>query len=196
MEKPALTHHPILELIGRRWSPRAFDPRPVPVPVLESLFEAARWAASSNNEQPWRYIVGVKGEDAAQFDRLASTLVPANAWAKDAPVLILSVAKTRFSRNNNPNRTALHDVGMATENLVLQALSEGIHVHQMAGFDVEKAREVFGIPEGFEPVAMIALGYPGDPGKLDEKLKARELAERTRKPIGEFVIRGKWGGEG
>jgi nitroreductase len=162
---------------------------------LESLFEAARWAASSNNEQPWRYIVGVKGENPEQFDRLASTLVPANAWAKDAPVLILSVAKTRFSQNNNPNRVALHDVGMATENLVLQALSEGIYVHQMGGFDVGKAREVFAIPEGFEPVAMIALGYPGDPGKLDEKLKARELADRTRKTIEEFVIRGKWGGE-
>lgn len=163
---------------------------------MGSLFEAARWAASSGNEQPWSYILGVKSEDPNEFDRLASTLMPGNAWAKEAPVLALSVVKTRLSSNNAPNRVALHDVGMATENLILQALSEGVFVHQMAGFDVEKAREIFAIPEGYEPVAMIALGYPGDPGKLDEKLREREFGGRTRKRIEEFVFRGKWGGGG
>jgi nitroreductase len=194
MEKPALTEHTILDLVKRRWSPRAFDPKPVPEDVLDSLFEAARWAASSNNEQPWSYILGVKSEDPAEFERLAGTLVPGNAWAKEVPVLALSVAKTVFSPNNVPNRVAFHDVGMATENLILQALSQGIFVHQMGGFDVEKARKLFEIPAGYEPVAMIALGYPGDPEKLDPKLRERELAPRTRKKISEFVFRGKWGG--
>jgi nitroreductase len=194
MEKPALVEYPILGLIQRRWSPRAFDPKPIPRDVLDRIFEAARWAASSNNEQPWSYILGVKSEDPAQFDRLASTLVPGNAWAKDTPVLAMSVAKMAFSRNNVPNRVALHDLGMATANLIYQALSEGVFVHQMGGFDVEKAREIFAIPEGYEPVAMIALGYPGNPDQLEPKLKERELAERTRKKIEEFVFPGKWGG--
>jgi nitroreductase len=196
MEKPALTEYPVLDLIRRRWSPRAFDAKPVPDAILHSLFEAARWAASSANEQPWSYVMGVKSEDPAQFDRLAGTLAPGNAWAKDAPVLALSLAKTRFSKGGAPNRVALHDVGLATAELTLQAFSEGIFVHQMAGFDVEKAREFFAIPEGYEPVAMIAIGYPGDAEKLDETLRKREFAERTRKRTDEFVFRGKWGSGG
>jgi nitroreductase len=195
MEKPALTESPILDLIRRRWSPRAFDSKPIPELVLQRLFEAARWAPSSMNEQPWRYILGVKTEDQTQFDRLAGTLDPGNAWAKHAPVLALSVAKTHFSQGGAQNRVARHDVGLATENLVLQALSEGVFVHQMAGFSEEKAREAFAIPEGYEPVAMIAMGYPGNPETLDEKLKGRELAERKRKPIEEFVFRGMWSGK-
>lgn len=193
MEKPASSAHPIHEVLTRRWSPRAFDPRPVPHKVLSSIFEAARWAASSMNEQPWTYIVGVRDEDPDQFERLADTLFPGNAWARNAPVLALSVAKKTFSANGQPNRVAIHDVGAASAGLVFQAMTEGLFVHQMGGFDAEKARQTFHIPDGYEPVAMLALGYPGNPEKLDEKLKEREMKARTRKPIHEFVFRGMWG---
>jgi len=193
MEKPAVTDYPIHDLLSRRWSPLAFDQHPIPEDTLHRLFEAARWAASSYNEQPWSYILGVKAQDPAQFERLASTLVPQNAWAKQAPVLVLSVAKTTFTSNGSPNRVAFHDVGMATANLVLEATSEGIFVHQMGGYDAAKARELFAIPEGYEPVAMIALGFPGDAEALPEAWKARDLAPRKRKPVSEFVFRGNWG---
>jgi nitroreductase len=194
MEKPAIPEHEILELLKRRWSPHAFSDKPVPEPVLNRLFEAARWAASSRNEQPWTYILGVKAEDPAGFDRVASTLYPPNAWAKAAPVLALSVAKMKFSHDGSPNRVALHDVGAASASLTAQALAEGVFVHQMAGFDANKAKELFGIPEDYEAVAALAIGYPGDSESLPEALKAREFAPRTRKKIEEFVFRGKWGG--
>ncbi len=193
MEKPANAEQPILDLIRRRWSPLAFDPRPIERPVLLRLFEAARWAASSFNEQPWTYLIGSREDDPEQLERIAGALVPQNGWAKNAPVLALSVARMTFTHSGAPNRVAFHDVGMATENLVLEAMSLGIFVHQMAGFDVGKAKELSGIPEGYEPVAMIALGYPGDPEKLDQKSKEREASERKRKRVGEFVFQGRWG---
>ena len=192
MEKPANTDHPIHELLHRRWSPLAFDERPVPKEMLYRLFEAARWAASSYNEQPWVYILGIKAEDPEQFETLASVLLPGNAWAKNAPVLALSVAKNTFTHSGAPNRVAVHDVGAASASLVFEATLLGLAVHQMAGFDVAQAREQFGIPEGYEPVAMLAIGFPGDPEKLDEGLKKREYGERKRKPVSDFVFTGKW----
>jgi nitroreductase len=194
MDKPANTEHEILDLLRRRWSPRAFLDKPVPEPVLSRMFEAARWAASSFNEQPWTYILGVKAEDAAEFDRIAGTLYPPNGWAKAAPVLALSVARLKFSHDGSPNRVALHDVGAASAYLTIEGLQEGVYVHQMAGFDGKKAKEVFGIPDEFEPVAALAIGYPGDPESLAPALKEKEKAPRTRKKIEEFVYRGKWGG--
>jgi nitroreductase len=193
MEKPAAASHPIHELLVRRWSPRAFADRPVPHDVLLRMFEAARWAASSYNEQPWTYIVGVRQVDPEQFDRLASVLAPPNAWAKRAPVLALSILKTTFSHNNSPNGVAMHDVGAASASLTIEGLRDGVFVHQMAGFNKAKAKEVFAIPDGYEPVAMLAIGYPGDPETLEEPLKGRELSERTRKPVSEFVFEGNWG---
>lgn len=192
MEKPAQTDHPVLELITRRWSPHAFDPRPVPEDVLARIFEAARWAASSYNEQPWLYFLAVHERNPQLFEKLVSVIVPQNGWSFKAPVLALSVAKMSFSHNGSPNRVAVHDVGMASENMVLQATNEGLFVHQMAGFDVARARQVLELPEGYEPVAMIALGYPGDPDSLNEGMKARELAPRSRKKVEEFVKRDIW----
>lgn len=191
MEKPAVTSAPINELIRRRWSPRAFADKPVPAEVLRSLFEAARWAPSSSNEQPWAYFVAAK-EDAANFAKMVSVLVEFNAgWAQHAPVLALSVAHLKL-RDGSPNRVALHDVGSATAQLTLEANSRGLFVHQMAGFDAAKARHVLGIPEDWEPVAAIAIGYPGDPQKLPDKLRERELAPRSRKPLADFVMTGGW----
>ncbi len=193
MEKLADTDHPIHELLRRRWSPRAFAPRPVEPEKLRSLLEAARWAPSSFNEQPWTFLAATK-ENAAEFERLLSCLVEGNQkWAREAPVLMISVAAHYFERNHKPNRHAFHDVGLAVENLVIQATALGLAVHQMAGFSPERARELYEIPKESEAVAAIALGYPGHPESLPEGLRAREAAPRTRKPIKDFVFTGRWG---
>jgi nitroreductase len=193
VQKPAVTDVALHELIRNRWSPRAFSEKTVPREVLRSLFEAARWAPSSNNEQPWAYLVATK-DDPENFAKMVGVLVEFNAhWASHAPVLALSVAHLKTQREGKPNRVALHDVGSATAQLTFEANARGLQVHQMAGFDAEKARQTFAIPADWEPVAAMAIGYPGNPESLAEKLRERELAARTRKPLGEFVMTGGWG---
>jgi nitroreductase len=193
MDKPATTDSPVHELIRNRWSPRAFVDTPVSANVLRSLFEAARWAPSSNNEQPWVYLVATK-DDPESFGKMLGVLVEFNAnWAKHAPVLALSVAHLKMQRDGKPNRVAMHDVGSASAQLTFEANSRGLRVHQMAGFDAEKARQTFAIPPDWEPVAAMAIGYPGNPDSLPENLRERELAPRTRKPSSEFVMSGSWG---
>ena len=193
-EKPAATDYPIHELLKRRWSTRAFTAQPLEVDALRSIFEAARWAPSSGNGQPWSFIVA-RREQAAEFEKLASVLVPGNAWARQAGALALSVAALDRAPGK-PNPHAWHDVGLCSENLALQAYSMGLAVHMMAGFNVGMAREIFSIPERWDPVAMIALGHPGDPNALPEELRQKDLTPRQRKPTGEFVYSGKWGQPG
>jgi nitroreductase len=193
MQKLAETTHEIHELLRERWSPRAFADRMVEPEKLRSLLEAARWAPSSFNEQPWSFIVATK-EHPGEYERLLSCLVEGNVrWAQHAPVLMLSVARLAFERNQKPNRHAFHDVGLSVENLVIQATALGLAVHQMAGFHVDKARELFSIPDGHEPVAALVLGFPGDPAGLPEDLREREVAPRIRKPLESFVFSGQWG---
>jgi nitroreductase len=193
MEKPAETSHPISTLLKRRWSPRAIDPsRSVEREKIFSLLEAARWAPSAYNEQPWHYLV-FDASEAKTMDQARSCLVEGNAWAKAAPVLLISVAKETFTHNGSANAWSKHDLGLASENLVLQAVEMGLVAHQMAGFDPQKARELFSIPEGFTPVAMIAVGYPGDLKNLNPKQQEMEQAPRARKEIGEFAFGGSWG---
>ena len=193
MEKPADTLYPIHDLLRQRWSSRAFDDRPIEPEKLRSLCEAARWAPSSNNEQPWRFIVANKDYE-TEWNRLLACLVEGNRkWAYRAPVLILSVASLNFEDESTPNRHAFYDTGMAVENLVLQATALGLSAHQMAGFDVEKARADLKIPSGYEPVAMIAVGYPGDLASLPDRLRERELQPRSRRPISEWTFSGQWG---
>ncbi|MGH7351844.1 MAG: nitroreductase family protein [Candidatus Methylomirabilales bacterium] len=193
MQKLAETTHEIHGLLRERWSPRAFADRVVEPDKLRSLLEAARWAPSSYNEQPWSFIVATK-DNPGEHGRLLSCLVEGNVrWAQHAPVLMLSVARLAFERNRKPNRHAFHDVGLAVENLVIQGMALGLFVHQMAGFHVDRAREVYGIPEGYEPVAAMAIGYLDDPGRLPDDLRERELAPRTRKPLESFVFSGQWG---
>jgi len=192
MEKPAESATPIHPLLARRWSARALDGRSLEPEKLRTILEAARWAPSSNNEQPWRYLV-FDGRDAAALEAARSCLVEGNAWARKAPVLLLSVAKESFTYKEKPNRHGQHDTGLASENLVLQATELGLVTHQMAGFDAQKARQLFQIPEGFTPMAMIALGYPGKVEDLPDELRKRETAPRTRKPIEEVAFAGKWG---
>jgi nitroreductase len=192
MHKPAATDFPVHDLIRDRWSPRAFANKPVESAVLASLFEAARWAPSSYNVQPWAYLVATK-DDAKNFEKMLGVLVEFNAgWAKEAPVLVLAVAGLKLL-DGNPNRNAFYDTGAATALLSVEATARGLGVHQMAGFDSAKAKTVFDIPADWEPIAALALGYPGHPDSLPQGLRDREVAPRTRKPLSEFVMSGHWG---
>lgn len=192
-EKEARTQYPIDEVMKRRWSPRAFEDREVEREKIMTMLEAARWAPSCFNEQPWRFLV-FDGSNPEALERARGCLVEGNAWALKAPVLMISAARDNFKRNEKPNRTAQHDVGLATENLLLQAVELDLAAHAMAGFEVEQARREFNIPDGFTVLAMIAIGYPyrGNLDDLDEKLRASELAPRTRAPISEVAFAGTW----
>jgi len=193
MQKPAPTQHHVHELIQQRWSPRAFSEKPVPAEVLRSLFEAARWAPSSSNEQPWAFVVTTT-DDKENHTKMLSTLVEFNqAWAKHAPVLAIAVSELAFAKNGHANRNAFYDTGAAVANLSLEATSRGLFVHQMAGFDPHKAIELLEIPSGWEPISAFTIGYPGNPETLPETLRQRELAPRERKPLDTFVMGGHWG---
>lgn len=192
-EKEASPNHPIHELLAERWSPYAFADRSVDEADLRSLFEAARWAASSYNEQPWSYIVATKANP-KQFQQLLSCLVEGNqVWAQLAPVLVLGITSLKFSRNGKDNKAAIHDLGLASGNLSVEATARGLFVHQMIGILPDKAREIYEIPADHEAWTALAIGYQGDPTNLSESLGARDLAPRQRKPLSEFVFSGKWG---
>lgn len=191
--KQATPDHPIHELIASRWSPYAFAERPVPEDNLRSLFEAARWAASSYNEQPWSYLVATKATP-AEFERLLSCLVEGNqAWAKAAPVLAIGCTRLHFVRNGRPNAAAVHDLGLASATLTLEATARGLCVHQMIGILPDKARELYRIPEGVQPLTGVAIGYPAGPSTLPDVYRQRDLTPRLRKPLAEFVFGGQWG---
>ncbi len=191
--KQATPAHPIHELIAGRWSPYAFADRPVSIDDLRSLFEAARWAASSYNEQPSSYIVATR-QDAAEFERLLSCLVEGNqAWAKAAPVLAIGCTSLRFRLNGQPNAAAVHDLGLASAGLTLEATARGIYVHQMIGIVPDRVSELYAVPEGVQPTTGLAIGYVADPGTLPDNIRQRDLAPRTRRPVSEFVFTGKWG---
>src|SRR5437867_1118937 len=191
--KKALTDYPIQEFLAQRWSPYGFADRPVAQADLCSLFEAARWAPSSYNEQPWTYLVATK-EDPEEFGRLLSCLVEGNqAWAKAAPVLALGCTSLNFARTGQPNAAAVHDLGLAAANLCLEATARALSVHQMIGILPDRARELFRIPEGVRPVTGLAIGYAADPDTLPEKFRERDLTPRRRKALAEFVFGGAWG---
>ena len=180
------------DLFRSRWSPRAFAGRPVSNQDLRTILEAGRWAASSYNEQPWRFVVARKS-DGPLYDKVLGVLLPFNqAWAKSAPVLIITAAKQTFTHNGTPNLHAMHDAGAALAHIALQATALGLRAHAMAGFDREKARIELGIPEGYEPAAAVALGYPGSPDDLPSPYRERELAPRARKPLDDLVFGGHW----
>jgi nitroreductase len=191
--KHAKPDHPINELISTRWSPYGFSDWVVSDEQIQSIFEAARWAASSYNEQPWSYIIATR-DMKEEFDRLLSCLMELNqAWAKSAPVLAIGCYKSNFTHNNTPNRVAQHDLGLAAGNICLQATALGLCVHQMAGILPDKVRELYAVPEGIHPLTALAIGYPADAQTLPESLKQRDQAPRPRKKLPEFVFGGKWG---
>lgn len=187
------TARPLLPVIAARWSPRAFDPdRPVREDDMLALLEAARWAASSNNLQPWRLAWALRGEPA--FAAVLDCLNPGNrVWAERAGALVVGCA-VPARPNGAPNRHAAHDLGQALAQLALQAAGMGLGVHQMGGFDAERVRAALRVPDGVEPYTALAVGWPGDPSVLDDAVRARELAPRERLPLSEVAPRGGWGG--
>jgi nitroreductase len=191
-DRTASTSVGIHPLMAVRWSPRAFSGRRVEPRKLRAVLEAARWAPSSFNEQPWRFLVATE-DDPEGMERLLGYLTPGNAdWAHRAPVLGASAYKTHFTQNERPNRMAFRDLGAAEENMFLQAYEEGLVMHQMAGFDHERLEQEL-LPDGFRAGTMFVVGYPGDPEVLSEKQQERERAPRTRKDLRDFVFGSLWG---
>jgi nitroreductase len=178
----------VLPAIHERWSARSFDERTVSDATLKKVFEAARWAASSSNEQPWRFVVGRRGD--GTWRKIHDTLVRfTQSWAHRAPVLIVGTTATKFSESGAENQYALYDLGAATSYLTLEAATLGLTTHQMGGFDHEAARKALAIPAEYALGAVIALGYQGEPAVLgDQTLIEREMAGRTRKPLDEIVF--------
>ncbi len=192
MIKKAPADYQIHELIQDRWSPRAFSARAITAGDLTILFEAARWAPSSNNEQPWLFIYATQ-ETPEEYATILRCLRESNQlWARTAPVLIITAAKTTFDQTGKPNRHAWYDVGQAVSYLTIQAMSLGIYCHQMAGFFPAQAQESLNIPIVYEPVTAIALGYPDEPTLLSEELRIRETAPRFRHKQTQFVFYGKF----
>jgi nitroreductase len=195
LQKLASTNVPILDLLARRWSSRAYDPnRPVSRQHLAVLLEAARWAPSCNGDEPWRYLIWDRGRDPGGWQKAFDCLSENNKkWVKNVPLLLLSNAGSIFGATGKPNRWAQHDTGAASVCLALQAVALGLMVHQMGGFDAEKARTAFAIPAEYTPMAMIAIGYQTTPDILDEETKAKEMRPRSRKPVSETFFEGGWG---
>jgi nitroreductase len=178
-------------LMRHRWSPRAFAPEAVPPEMLQAVFEAARWAPSSFNEQPWRFLVATR-DDPEWLRRLQDFLDPRNAWALLAPVLIASAYRTNSLKTNERNRVAQRDLGAAEQNMFLQATALGLAFHQLAGFDHERLRLTL-LPPGFEPGTLITIGYPREPEALSVTQPPREATARCRLPLAELVFRDEWG---
>ncbi|MBV9867578.1 MAG: nitroreductase family protein [Abitibacteriaceae bacterium] len=179
--------HDVQPIFLNRWSPRAFSPEPIAEELLWSVFEAARWAPSSNNEQPWRFLVARSEADRKRF---LEFLFPGNqVWAQHAPVLVVVVAKKTFSHNGNPNPVATFDCGCAWGYLALQALHNGLITHGMAGFDRDAARAALNVPQDYDPVAVLAIGRHGDKALLPEAVQQREVPS-GRRPAAESVMEG------
>ena len=190
--KFAQTAVPVIDAISQRWSPYAFAAKPVAEADLQALFEAARWAASAYNEQPWRYLLATKA-DQAEYDRMLSCLVePNQAWAKAAPVLVIGCCQLKFTLNGQTNGTALHDLGLASGNLSAEATARGLAVHQMGGILPERVKELYGLPDDVQALTAIAIGYAAELDTLPADVREREQAPRSRKPLSELVFSGSW----
>ena len=194
--KLARPDYDVHELIRDRWSPRAFDAdKLVPRAELMRLFEAARWAPSSGNEQPWRFIAVPRAESSDVWRAVVAGLTISNqAWAAAAPVLVVGVVRLTQEENGTLNRMAWYDAGQAISLLVVQATAQGLSVRQMAGFSHDAIRAACGIPDGFDPAVIVAIGYAGDPAALAlERHREAERQPRRRKPLSDIVFENKWG---
>ncbi len=186
--KIANPNHPILELFQQRWSPRSFADKPVAKETLLSLLEAARWTASSRNEQPWRFIITTK-DNPAEYKKLLACINETNqVWAKNAPVLLLAITKTHFSSTGTLNKYAFYDVGAAVTNLIMQATAMDLYAHQIGSYSAEKAHQTYNLSDDYQPVVAVALGYLGQPEALPDSLHTKEVAPRERKPLDELVL--------
>ncbi len=193
LNKPAPTNYDIHGLLKNRWSPRAFAPKEVEKEKVLRFMEAARWAPSSSNEQPWRFIVGFKGDES--YQKIFDSLVEFNQlWAKTAPILLLAIGNTRSLKDpSKPSQIYKYDVGQAIAHLTFQASADDLFVHQMGGFSSQKAAELFQVPEDFEVLTVTAIGYMGDPGQLPDNLSKMEYNKRERQPLTDMVFTGKFG---
>ncbi|MFN2395569.1 MAG: nitroreductase family protein [Bacteroidales bacterium] len=192
MEKPAITKFEIHPLLKQRWSPRSFTDQHVTKESVQSIFEAARWAPSSSNDQPWRFIVGFKGDKT--WDMIMETLVEFNQkWAKLAPVLALSIGKKISDKNGRPSKTFMYDVGQSVAYITFQAMHEGLFMHQMGGLNAQKAAEIFNVPEEYQVITAFAIGHKGGPELLEENFAEMEKDERQRHPLKELVFGEKFG---
>ncbi len=194
MNRNAPVDHPISAMLVQRHSPYGFDPdKDVAGEDLAALFEAARWAMSSYNAQPWRYIVGVKSHDRPLWEKIHGVLVTGNQpWAANAPVLALGIVENAFEHNGKPNKAAAHDLGAASAFLTVEASARGLCVHQMIGIEVEAARETFDINGTRDPFTALAIGYAGSPDNISDKLAERDRQPRARKALDELIIAGGW----
>lgn len=189
--KLASNEYPIHDLLRKRWSPRAFENQFIQPDVVRSLFEAGRWSPSASNIQPWYYILGLKGDETYQF--IKETLVEFNLlWATRAPIMFLTIYK-ETNDTGMPNPSALYDLGQSVAHITFQAAAEGLYVHQMAGFDPEKAARIFEIPEGYKVATVVAVGYIGNHKDLHPNLIPGEISPRTRRKVSETVYSGKFG---
>lgn len=193
-EKPALTQVPLIDPLALRWSGRAYDPaRPVEADKLTAILEAARWSPSCFGDQPWRYLVWDRFADPDRWGRAFACLVEGNrSWAGDAPLLLLACADRQFN-DGRANRWGAYDTGAATMSLSVQATALGLMVHQMGGFDADKVRAEFAIPERYDCMAMFTVGYQLPEDQIPEAISAREHAPRARRPLGESCFAGEWG---
>jgi nitroreductase len=189
--KIAVTDYTVHPLVSSRWSPRGYDSRRIDKEILQRIFEAARWTASSNNLQPWYFLLGYKGDEV--YQKIFDTLVEFNQnWAVNAPVLALAIAKTTNTRGDQ-NRSYTYDLGQAVATLSLQATSEGVYIHQMGGFDAQSAERVFEIPEEYKVIVAFTLGYIADAGILMPSLHSDEINPRTRRSASGSVFTGSFG---
>jgi nitroreductase len=191
--KPAATGRPVHELIRARWSPRAFADRPVAADSILVVLEAGRWAASSNNAQPWRWIIATKDDAEGHATALACFTPRNQRWTRHAPVLMFVCARRTFEANGNPNAHAWYDAGAAAAQMSLQATALSLVIHQAAGIERDKVRAAYAVPEEFDICTGMALGYQGDPDSLPDELPNREREPRTRKPLAELVFAGAFG---
>jgi nitroreductase len=188
MNKYADTNLAIHPLIKKRWSPRSFSSAPIEKEKLERIIESARWSASCYNEQPWRFIIGLKQDDSV-YDKIFACLAEGNqVWAKNAPCLVLILMKKTFTHNNKQNKWAKYDCGQAAAYMSLQALEDNLYVHQMAGFDQEKVKELFQISDELEPITAMVIGYQGAANILPDNLKKMEMAPRKRLRLEEIIL--------
>lgn len=192
--KPALSSVPLHDIIQNRWSPRSFAAEKfIDKQTIDALLEASRWAPSCFNDQPWRFLVCNKSSDTRAWEKLLGSLGEKNQlWAQNAPILILTVAMQDFAHNDKPNRWSSYDTGAASMSLCLQATAMGLITHQMGGFDAEKCRQLFNLPDNCTPMSVIAVGYQAPAEQLNSELMQTELKERSRKPLEDLFYFGAW----
>lgn len=194
-DKKAETSVPVNELVASRWSGRAFDrTRPVTSDQIIALCEAARWAPSCYGDQPWRFIICNRNTDEPAWSRMFTCLSKGNQhWAKEAPVLIMVIADSILSRTGKSNRWGQYDSGAAAMNICIQATDMGLMVHQMGGFDSDRAVNEFSIPDRFTPMSIMAVGYQLPLERIEGELRERETGDRRRHPLGNNFFDGGWG---